>query len=329
MKNIVLLFGGNSSEHLISCLSAKSIYENVDLKKFNVTLVGVDFNNDWYIFDDNLSYLRDGNWQSAIGKEKIHNIIAFLNRFDAVFPIIHGKNGEDGKLQGFLEMFNIPYVGCNLIASAIGMDKAFAKIIFSELGIPQIPYKVIKNKKEINFSFDYPVIVKPSNGGSSIGITKVSSKKEIKKAIENAFKYDNKVIIEKFITAKELECAVLHDGKFIASTVGEIIPANDFYDYDAKYNNSSSKTIIPANIDKNLQDEIKAFSEQAFLGMDGYGFARVDYLYDLDNKKLYLNEINTIPGFTSISMYPKLFEYDGIEYKKLITKLINSAIKKR
>ena len=329
MKKVLLLFGGNSSEHLISCLSAKSIYENIDKKKFSVTLVGVDFDNEWYVFNDLLDYLKEGNWKTSANKEKIHNIISYLKGYDVVFPIIHGKNGEDGKLQGMLEMFEIPYVGCNLISSALGMDKAFTKIIFEHLGIPQIPYKVIKSKKDLSIKFEYPVIVKPSNGGSSIGITKVNKKKDLKKAIDEAFKYDSKVIIEKFIRAQELECAVLHDGKFISSSIGEILPANEFYDYDAKYNNSLSKTIVPANIDHSLAEQIKNISEKAFLGIDGYGFSRIDFLYDLDNNNLYLNEINTIPGFTSISMYPKLFEYDGISYKDLITKLIMSGIKKR
>lgn len=325
MKNVLILFGGNSSEHNISCKSAKSIYTNIDQNLFNPTIVGITKQNDWYIYNDNINII-DENWinKSVI---KIDNIINFIKQFDVVFPIIHGTNGEDGKLQGMFDLFNIKYIGCKTLASAIGMDKAFSKILFEHLNINQVPYLVINenfNIKEIIKKLDFPVIVKPANGGSSIGISKVTKEKELKKALKEAFKYDKKVVIEKFIFARELEVAILKDkDNLIISEIGEIVSCNNFYDYNAKYE-KKSKLIIPANLDNNISNQIKETAKKIFIGLEAKDYIRIDFF--LEENNIYINEVNTIPGFTEISMYPKLINNIGISYKELITKLINNYI---
>lgn len=323
---VLILFGGNSSEHGISIKSAKSILENIDYKKFKVTPIGIFKKNEWLIFEDKIKLLNK-NWFKCKVK-KIDNIINFIKGFDVVFPLIHGKYGEDGKLQGFLDLFNIRYVGCKTLASAIGMDKEFSKIVFNSLDIPQVPYVSITNKdypiKDILKKIDYPMIVKPSNGGSSIGINKANNKKELIKSIKNAFKYDDKVIIEKFIKARELECAILKSDDLIISDIGEINSCNDFYDYKAKYM-KKSETIVNAKIPTDISNQIKDYAKKAFTKINGKDLARIDFFYDEVNNQIYLNEINTIPGFTNISMYPNLLANKGITYTDLITKLIKNC----
>lgn len=327
MKKILIIFGGNSTEHYISCKSAKCILKNIDKKIFDVTSVGINLDNDWYIYNDNIEYLDDGNW---IDKKvtKINNIIEFLKEFDVIFPIIHGTNGEDGRLQGMLDLFNIKYVGCRTTSSAIGMDKGFSKYIFDKLNIPQVKYLILDNDikiKAIIKNLVFPMIVKPANGGSSIGISKVNNKKELNKAIIEAKKYDSKIIIEEFIKARELEVAILQDINLIISEPGEILSGNEWYDYDAKYYNDNSKTIIPNDIPKNIVKQIKEYAKKAFIGLDAKGLARIDFFYKQDTNEIFINEINTLPGFTTISMFPKLIENEKISYQKLITKLIEDA----
>lgn len=328
IKKVLILFGGNSSEHYVSCKSAESIIENIDKKLFEVEVAGIDFDNTWYKFSDDLSYLKSGNWKEA-NILKIDNIIKYIKEFDVVFPITHGTNGEDGKLQGMLELFNIPFVGCKTLASGIGMDKGVSKVMFDKLGISQVPYLVINEsykKNDIIEQIEFPVIVKPANGGSSIGINKANDKKELVRAIKEAKKYDKKIIIEKFIKARELEVAVLENKvNILCSNIGEIKSANEFYDYDAKYVNSKSTTIIPNDIPLMIVDMIKRYAKKVFQELNCNGYARVDFFYDEENKKVYINEINTIPGFTCISMYPKLIESIGINYTDLITTLIDNA----
>lgn len=326
MKKVLVLCGGNSSEHKVSLISAKSILNNIDNNLFEASTVIIDYDNKWYEYGGKVDYLSEWKQQEY---EYIDNIVDYLKKYDVVFPITHGKNGEDGKLQGMLDLFGIKYVGCKTSSSAICMDKDFSKMIFSYLGIPQVPFITITNKKfkihDIIKKLGLPLIVKPANGGSSIGINKANNKKELKKAIIEAFKYDEKIIIEKFIKARELECGILEDKDFYISEIGEILPANEFYDYNAKYENKNSCTTIPAKLTKEVKDKIIKYVKIAFDGINGKGFARIDFFYDEDNGQLYLNEINTLPGFTEISMYPKLFAYSGIEYKDLITKLINNS----
>ena len=327
MKKILIIFGGNSTEHYVSCKSAYSILENIDKKMFDVKSVGINLNNDWFIYEDNIEYLKTGDWIDK-NVTKINNIIEFLKTFDVVFPIIHGTNGEDGKLQGLLDLFNIKYIGCNTMSSAIGIDKAFTKYVVEKIKIPQVKYTVIKdsyNIKSIEKFLNYPMIIKPANGGSSIGIEKVKNKKELIKAIENAKKYDNKIIIEEFIIARELEIAILQDKKLIISEPGEIISGNDWYDYDAKYFNEQSKTKINNNLPKQINQKLTEYSKQIFEILDCKNLARIDFFYKENTNEIFFNEINTLPGFTTISMYPQLIMNEKISYKDIITKLINNA----
>lgn len=326
MKKVLLLCGGNSTEHEVSLTSAKSILENIDNNLFDVSTVVIDYDNIWYEYRDEYQFLND--WATK-NINIINNIVEYLYSFDVVFPIIHGYGGEDGKLQGMLDLFDIKYVGCKTLSSAACMDKDFSKMIFSYLNIPQVPFMTLTNSdfklKDIVNKIGFPMIIKPANGGSSIGISKVTSKRGLKKAINNAFKYDSKVVVEKFINARELECAVLEEKDYYISEVGEIKYANEFYDYEAKYINKESYTVVPAKIEKSVSNKIKEYAEIAFKGINCRGLARIDFFYDENNNQIYLNEINTLPGFTSISMYPKLFIYEGICYKDLITKLINNC----
>lgn len=327
MKKVLLLCGGNSTEHDVSLISAKSILENIDYKKFEVVPCIIDFDNSWYEYIDDIKDITDWHDKNV---RLVSNIVEYLYSFDMVFPITHGVNGEDGKLQGMLDLFNIKYVGCKTLSSAIGMDKHMSKVLFESLGIPQVPYTIIKSDKydlnKIIEKIGFPMIIKPANGGSSIGIKKANKKCELKKAIKHAFKFDNKIIVEKFIDARELECAILEDNNYyLISEIGEIKSANEFYDYEAKYENKESYTVIPCEIKKEISDKIKEYVELAFEGIDGKGLSRIDFFYDEKNNQIYLNEINTLPGFTSISMYPKLFINEGISYTELITKLLNNC----
>jgi len=322
LKKILLLFGGNSHEHEISCKSAKTILENIDKSKFDVTSVGI-YKNNCYIFNDNLDLLTQNKWLKG-NITKLNNIIEFLKTFDKIFPIIHGNNGETGELSGVFNLFNIPYAGSNIKGHSIGYDKELTKIICSYHSIPQLPYITLYyNKKIKKINIDFPVIIKPSSCGSSIGINIANNYKELNKHIKTAFIYDNKVIIEKFIKAKELECAILENkNKLTISTVGEIISKNNFYDYESKYI-LDSNIIIPANIDKDIIKQIQELSSKIFKILSLKDIARIDFLYDYENNKIYFNEVNTIPGFTDISMYPKLFNYQGISTKEIITKLLS------
>lgn len=320
MKKILILFGGNSHEHAISCKSAKTILTHIDKSLYNITAVGIDHQNNWYLYLDDIN-LIDESWQNR-NIEKITNIIEFLKQFDKVFPVIHGNPEENGNIQGMFNLFDIEYVGTDLLGSIISYDKELTKIICNHHKIPQVPYITItENKKIKNIPFPYPVIIKPAKCGSSIGINIASNVKELNKYVNLAFKYDNKVIIEKYIKARELECAILETNKIISSPIGEIRSSNTFYDYEAKYLKDSS-LIIPANISKELAKEITELSKKIFNVLSLSTLARIDFLYDYNEEKLYFNEVNTMPGFTDISMYPLLFKEVGINIKNLITKII-------
>lgn len=320
MKKILILFGGNSHEHAISCKSAKTILTHIDKSLYNITAVGIDHQNNWYLYLDDIN-LIDESWQNR-NIEKITNIIEFLKQFDKVFPVIHGNPEENGNIQGMFNLFNIEYVGTDLLGSIISYDKELTKIICNHHKIPQVPYITItENKKIKNIPIPYPVIIKPAKCGSSIGINIASNVKELNEYVNLAFKYDNKVIIEKYIKARELECAILETNKIITSPIGEIRSSNTFYDYEAKYLKDSS-LIIPANISKELAKEITELSKKIFNILSLSTLARIDFLYDYNEEKLYFNEVNTMPGFTDISMYPLLFKEVGINIKNLITKII-------
>lgn len=332
MIKLGIVYGGVSTEHDISVMSAKSVIENLDKEKYEIHEIYINKYGKWYEVIDN-------------EKEEIYNLIWALKKLDVVFPILHGLGGEDGTIQGMLEMLQVPYVGCKVLASSVGMDKVYTKIIFEKAGIPEAPYVYIKKKENgyiiVNENFkeeefkvesitkklNYPMFVKPSNSGSSVGVKKATNNEELKMAIENAGQYDNKILIEQGINAREVECAILDGTEVRASTVGEIISAEEFYSFDAKYNIPESKTIIPADISKEQIEQIQKLAIRAFKAIDGRGLARADFFIEKDTNKIYINEINTMPGFTKISMYPKLFEAVGIKYSELLDKLIANAIK--
>jgi D-alanine--D-alanine ligase len=318
MKNVLILFGGNSFEHEVSCSSVNFIIDNIDTNLFNYKLVGIDYNNEWYEVKN--SVLIDINWKNNIVK-KIDNINKYLKEFDIVFPMIHGNTLEDGKLQSLFEMNNTKYVGCNSYSSLISYDKLLTKLILEKYDVPQVPY-VIYNKNLDFKTLKYPVIVKPCKCGSSIGISIVNKKNKMKKAIKQAQKYDSKIIIEKYIkNNRELECAVLEkNNKLIISDVGEIINNGKWYDYDSKYK-TKNDTII-SNIDNKIKKDLQNYTKKIFEILECKNISRVDFLYDLNDNKLYFNEINTMPGFTDISMYPKLIINSGINPSELLTILL-------
>ena len=318
MKKVLILFGGNSFEHEISCKSVNFIIKNIDTNLFEYSVAGLDYNNNLYKVDKYL-YINK-NWKNNI-KEQVIDIVSYFKSFDIIFPIIHGNTLEDGKLQSLFELFNIKYVGSNSYSSLISYDKLITKILLEKYSIPQVPYYIYN--KDLNIKdIKFPVIVKPCKCGSSIGISIANNKKELKNSIKKALKYDSQIIIEKFIkNNRELECAILQEKhKLVISDIGEIINNGKWYDYDSKYE-SKTDTVI-SDIDDKIKKEIKFYCSKIFKILNCSNLSRIDFLYDIENKKLYFNEINTMPGFTDISMYPKLMENEGISFKNLITNLL-------
>lgn len=328
MKKVLLLFGGNSSEHQISCKSTKSILENIDYFKYKVTTVGITKDNIWYEYVDSLDNITSNNWYTGKVK-KVKNITKFLKKFDIVFPVLHGINGEDGKVQAMLELFHIPYVGCNPKISSIGMDKHYLKIILSHFNIPVVPFILFDDKlnlNEVEKKFSYPIIIKPCNGGSSIGISVANNIEELKSGIQIAKKYDYKILLEPFLKVRELECAVLQkDQNWVISSLGEIKSEHVFYDFEAKYFDNTSKAEFAEDLDDDIQIKIKQIAEQVCQNLELQGLSRIDFFYLKDSKQIYINEINTIPGFTTISMYPKLLTNEKFTYQDLITTLLENA----
>lgn len=332
MIRLGVIYGGISTEHDVSEMSAKSVIDNLDKEKYEIHEIYINQYGKWF-------EVKNGQ------KEEIYNLIWTLKELDVVFPVLHGLGGEDGTIQGMLEMLKVPYVGCGVLASSVGMDKVYTKIVFEKAGIEQAPYIYVKRKKDefviIDENFNeeemklekiisklkFPMFVKPSNSGSSVGVKKANNKEELRMAIQNAAQYDTKILIEQGIDGKEVECAILDGKEVLASTVGEIMSAEEFYSFDAKYNIPESKTIIPANITEEQIEEIRKLAVRAFNSIDGKGLSRVDFFVEKETNKLYINEINTMPGFTKISMYPKLFETVGISYSELLDRLVQNAIK--
>ncbi len=343
-----VIFGGMSTENEVSVVSANSILNNLDEEKYKIYPVYIGKEGNWW------KYKKQDNIELGVeieNKEIIKNEISYLKQLDVVFPVLHGLYGEDGTIQGLFELSKIPYVGCKVLASSIGMDKAYTKIIFDKAGLNQANYEYIRKYKDkyiyvgkdfkeeilklediankITKNLTFPMFIKPSNAGSSIGINKAKNLEQLKEYIEIAARFDNKILIEQGINGREVECAVLGNEEVIASCVGEIRPAEEFYSYDAKYKNQESKTEIPANISKELSEEIRKQAIKVFKAIDGKGLSRVDFFIENETNKIYINEINTMPGFTNISMYPKLFEASGISYKELLSKLIELALENK
>lgn len=345
---VAVIFGGISTEHDVSVVSGTSVIEKLNKEKYEIFPTYIDLDGTWYVYKKQVDEIRVVEIGTKLEElDKIDNIIDYLQQMDVAFPVLHGLGGEDGSIQGLFRMLNLPYVGCGILASSVGMDKVYTKIIFEKAGIPQAKYEYIKvingeyayiskdfteEKMELSKiaekvgnNITYPMFVKPSNSGSSVGVKKAKNKEELEDAIKNAAKFDNKILVEQGIDGREIECAVLGNEEVISSPVGEILSAEDFYSFDAKYTNAESRTVIPADIDKEISNEIRDLAIKAFKAIDGKGLSRVDFFVERKTNKICINEINTLPGFTTISMYPKLFEQIGITYSDLLDKLISLA----
>jgi D-alanine-D-alanine ligase len=306
---VAVIYGGRSGEHEVSLRSAKSIIDAMDPEKYKV-----------------LHYLisKEGKWSPRpIVPEPRAN-----PEIDVVFPALHGTFGEDGTIQGLLELAELPYVGAGVLASSASMDKEVMKRLAMERGLPVVDYFVVPNCGSFEFDMDFPKFVKPANLGSSVGISKVQNQQELVAAIDLAASYDRKVIVERGIIGREFECSVLGNEDPVASVPCEILPSRDFYDYDDKYLLEKAETIIPADLSPEQTSELQRLAVECYRAVECEGMARVDFLLESATNKLYINEINTIPGFTSISMYPKMWEYSGLAMPKLIDRLIELAIER-
>ena len=341
-----VIFGGMSTENEVSCVSGISVIKHLNKEKYEINPIYIDKSGNWFKLKIE-DIAKEG--EELENRETISNIIEYIKEMDVIFPVLHGLYGEDGTIQGLFKLLKVPYVGCGVLASSVGMDKAYTKVIFDKANINQTKYVYIRKYNEdyiyVDEKFDeqiisldeiskividklkFPMFIKPSNSGSSVGINKAHNIQELKSAIEEAAKYDNKILVEEGIIGREVECAVLGNEDVISSCVGEIKSADEFYSYDAKYNNEESKTLIPAEISKEKSEEIQKLAIKAFKAIDGKGLSRVDFFIEGKTEKVYINEINTLPGFTSISMYPKLFEQVGIGYTELLDKLVELALK--
>ena len=361
---VAVLYGGRSGEHEVSLISATNVIENLDRSKFEIIPIGIDQQGGWYLGDEVLKKELAGQRvlqlqrldekmlfnPNLLGKNiqelqmaSIKKSTASSRPFDVVFPVIHGTLCEDGTIQGLLESADIPYVGCGVLASAIGMDKDVSKRLIQDANIPAAKYLVVKrgqwNRHPQQFCQDvmkqlpFPVFVKPANTGSSVGVHKVKSAEALSAAIADAFRYDTKVIVEQGIDAIELEVAVLESDVYgndpIVSVVGEIRSSHEFYSYAAKYlDQHGAESIIPAPVSPEIQEETRQLAKKIFNVLECEGMARVDLFLERHTNRLYFNEVNTIPGFTQISMYPKLMEASGVSYKELLTHLVMLAIKR-
>jgi D-alanine-D-alanine ligase len=355
-RRVVLLFGGRSAEHEVSVISARSVFEALDPRRYEVIAIGVTRDGRWQLMPNGPPALPAGGTPSqlpyvrrAAGEEialdqepGAHALVApdgSRTEIDVVFPVMHGPYGEDGSVQGFLEMAGVPYVGSGVLGSALGMDKAVQKVLFAAAGIPVVDHEVLfereweEDPEAVEARAEHlgmPLFVKPAALGSSVGVTKVRAPEDLRAALEEAFRYGRKAILEEAIEdGRELECAVLGNDEPVASTAGEIVPrGHEFYDYDAKYlDEHGAELIVPADITTETLEDVQRLSIAAFRTIDAAGLARVD-LFLTSGGRLFVNELNTIPGFTSISMYPKLWEASGVPYTDLVDRLIDLAIER-
>ena len=340
---VAILFGGQSTEHEVSKMSAISVLKNIDKDKYEVYPIGIRKDGKWFKYSGDIDGIENGEWEK--NNESIvadgQNLL-FNRKIDVVFPVLHGLYGEDGTIQGLCKLVNIPCVGAGVMSSALCMDKVYTKYLLERFNIKQAEYVIVNNTselckvneiisaaiKEIENKLNYPVFIKPANSGSSVGITKAHNKEELKQGIELALKHDRKVLIERAINAREIEVAVLGNEFPEAAIPGEIVPIKEFYDYEAKYQVEGSTYLIPAALNNEKLKEIKDLAVRIYSILDCAGMARVDFLVDKNSEEIYLNEVNTLPGFTKISMYPKMWSSSGKSFKKLIDELIELAIER-
>lgn len=348
--SVCVLFGGVSPEHEVSLRSAESVLNYMDKEKYNIFPVGITKEGDWFLFgSEEYSMLPAGTWKecqtnrrAAISPIRGQGLLIFegdcvvQEQIDVVFPVLHGENGEDGAIQGLLNLAAIPYVGPHIAASAVSMDKTLTKLVMDEAGIPQAAWylvhsgdletrmdRIVANLEE---KFKYPMFVKPAGTGSSVGVSKSANRDELIAALAYAAKFDVKILVEEFINGREIEVAVMGNENPVASECGEIDSGAEFYDYDAKYITDTSTAYIPARISPEVGERVRELAVKAYKAIGCEGLSRVDFFVTYEDDRPVFNEINTIPGFTSISMYPKLFDYSGIPFPQLLDELLELAV---
>ena len=348
--NVCVLFGGISPEHDVSLRSAESVLNNMDAQKYNIFPVGITKEGRWILFGGkDYSMLPGGAWlehpgnrDAAISPVRGQGLLIFegdcvvREMIDVVFPVLHGENGEDGAMQGLLQMAGIPYVGPHVSASAVAMDKTLTKLVVDNAGVPQAAWQLVWANSlhsrmdhviaSLEERFAYPMFVKPAGTGSSVGVSKASDRNALENALLQAGKFDEKILVEEFIHGREIEVAVMGNENPVASVCGEIDSGAEFYDYDAKYVTDTSVAYIPARIPENVAEAVREAAVQVYTSIGCKGLSRVDFFVTYAENRLVFNEINTLPGFTSISMYPKLFGASGIPYGELIDRLLELAL---
>ena len=348
--NVCILFGGISPEHEVSLRSAESVLNNIDKDSYNLFPVGITREGEWILFGGtDYSMLPKGTWKdypgnrrAAISPVRGQGLLSFegdtvvREHLDVVFPVLHGENGEDGAMQGLLQMAGIPYVGPHVSASAVAMDKTLTKLVVDQAGVPQASWQLVRTQDlsgrmentldTLENRFHYPMFVKPAGTGSSVGVSKATDRDALRGALQTAAAYDSKILVEEFIHGREIEIAVMGNENPVASICGEIDSGAEFYDYDAKYLTDTSTAYIPARIPEDVGEVVRDAAVKVYSAIGCQGLSRVDFFVTYEENRVVFNEINTIPGFTSISMYPKLFEASGIPYSKLIDELIRLAL---
>jgi len=336
-----VFFGGKSGEHEVSRVSATTVIKNIDREKYDVVTFGITKEGQWLLYEGPIEDIATGAWEVKAKKDLAENPEHFAfsvlgsaghkltDIIDFALPIMHGPNGEDGTIQGVFELLNIPYGGAGVVGCAVTMDKIIAKEVFANAGLSQCPFIAFNSTEvddaflnKINETLEYPLFVKPANMGSSVGITKVNKKEELKAAIELASKYDSRIVVEHGVNARELEIAVMGNEILMTGAIGEIVPTAEFYDYDAKYNDESSKLLIPAPISEDDAAKIEDMAKRAYKAANCQGFSRVDFLMDKESGEIYINEINAIPGFTSISMFPMLMMEKNLTLPQIVDGII-------
>ena len=348
--SVCVLFGGMSPEHEVSLRSAESVLNHLDPGKYNIVPVGITKDGDWILYGGtDYSLLPSGEWQSYPGNRRAdispvrgQGLLSFegdcvvRERLDVVFPVLHGENGEDGAMQGLLQLAGIPYVGPHVSASAVSMDKTLTKLVMDNVGIPQAKWQLVRNSEldarmdkildQLEEKFAYPMFVKPAGTGSSVGVSKAADRAALQEALLTAGSYDEKILVEEFIHGREIEVAVMGNESPVASICGEIDSGAEFYDYDAKYITDTSTAYIPARIPDEVAEQVREMAVKAYTALGCQGLSRVDFFATYEENKVVFNEINTLPGFTSISMYPKLFAASGIPYEELVDELLRLAL---
>lgn len=348
--SVCVLFGGISPEHDVSLRSAESVLNNMDPEKYNIFPVGITKDGDWILYaGTDYSELPDGRWQAHPGNRRAtispvrgQGLLSFegdcvvRERIDVVFPVLHGENGEDGAMQGLLQMAGIPYVGPHVSASAVAMDKTLTKLVADQAGVTQAAWHLVRENEledrmeavldRIEEKFQYPVFVKPAGTGSSVGVSKAGDRDALTRALQLAATYDRKILVEEFIYGREIEVAVMGNRSPVASECGEIDSGAEFYDYDAKYITDTSVAYIPARIPEDVAEQVRDAAVKIYSAIGCEGLSRVDFFVTYGDQRVVFNEINTLPGFTSISMFPKLFAQSGIPYGQLIDQLLELAL---